>query len=157
MVGKHGTPLERFERHYTPEPNSGCWLWIGSIHARTGYGYINMPGNTPLRAHRLAYTLFKGLIPKGLDVRHTCDTRCCVNPDHLLVGTRKQNMEDAERRGKIARGFRLPHTRLSNAQIALIVADSRLHREIAEDYKVHKAYISTLKCANGAGRYKCGS
>ena len=154
MVGKRGTPLERFERHYIPEPNSGCWIWLGSIHEAHGYAQLAMPGGIPIRAHRLAYQLFKGKIPKGKDVRHTCDIRCCVNPDHLLVGTRKQNMQDAQERGRIAKGFKLPQTRLSDAQVLEIVSDSRSYKIIAKQYGIDPSYVSVLKRANGVKKYK---
>ena len=156
MTGRHGTPLERFERFYIPEPNTGCWLWIGSV-SKYGYGQLGMPGAIPVRAHVFSYQTFKGKIKRGLDVRHTCDVRCCVNPEHLLVGTRKQNMQDAVERGRIAKGFKLPQTKLSDEQVAAIVADPRLYKDIAPDYGIHKDYVSILKRANGVGRYKCGS
>lgn len=145
MVGRRGTPLERFERHYIPEPMSGCWLWEGSIHKHTGYGQLAMPGGVPIRAHRLSYQLFKGTIPKGLDVRHTCDVRPCVNPDHLLLGTRKQNMDDAASRGRIARGFKLPHTKVSDEQRAAIVLDTREHKAIAVDYGITSSNVCLIK------------
>ena len=149
MTGKRGTPLERFERYYIPEPNSGCWLWLGSIHENSGYAQLAMPGGVPIRAHRLAYMLFKGKIPCGLDVRHTCDIRCCVNPDHLLVGTRKQNMDDARQRGRIAKGFKLPQTKLDEKHKRAIISDSREHRLVAADYKIHPTYVSILKTRSG--------
>ena len=153
MTGKHGTLLERFERHYIPEPMSGCWIWIGSLN-KNGYAQMSAPhaDESPLRAHVVSYKLFKGKIKKGLDVRHTCDLRCCVNPDHLLVGTRKQNMDDCEQRGRIARGFKLPHTKLSPEQIRRIVTDKRLHKKIARDYSISTSYVSMLK--NGTRRHR---
>lgn len=154
MTGKRGTLQERFERHYIPVTECGCWIWTGSTHKKQGYGYINSVGNKPLRAHVLSYRLFKGPVPKGLDVRHTCDMRCCVNPDHLLIGTRKQNMEDAERRGKIARGFKLPQTKLSDAQVAAIIIDTRPHKEIANEYDITPSYVSVLQSCNGNRRHK---
>jgi len=146
MTGKHGTLRERFERHYIPEPMSGCWLWTGSLN-QNGYGQMAASNwkESPLRAHVVSYKLFKGKIRRGFDVRHTCDLRCCVNPDHMLVGTRKQNMEDCDERGRIARGFRLPHTKLSVETVREIIADQRLHKEIATQYGVSNSYISMLK------------
>ena len=145
MTGKHGQLLERLARHYIPEPNSGCWLWTGSV---TKYGYGQLSGGTgknPLRAHVLAYTLYKGPIPKGLDVRHTCDVRCCVNPEHLLTGTRLQNMQDCESRGRLARGSALPHTRLAPEAVTAIILDQRTHKQIAVTYQVSPSYVSMLK------------
>lgn len=73
-------------------PGGGCWLWKGFVH-KNGYGEMSYHGDGK-RVHRLSYFLFKGPIPEGMDVCHACDVRHCVNPDHLWIGTRKQNMED---------------------------------------------------------------
>ncbi len=83
-----------------------CWPWTGPLTARkNGYGSVWYRSRR-WRAHRLAYRLAKGKIPDGLLVRHTCDNRLCCNPKHLLVGTCKDNTQDAIRRGRLARGSR---------------------------------------------------
>jgi hypothetical protein len=69
-------------------PN-GCWEWQGAINAE-GYGGLGRAG----KAHRASYEAFIGPIPPGLWVLHNCDNRCCVNPDHLYVGTAKDNRKD---------------------------------------------------------------
>jgi hypothetical protein len=95
-------PAESFDANYIPEPNSGCWLWLGSA-------YPDHPGK-PLRpkmffgdrrvyAHRFSYERFKGPIPAGLQVCHRCNTPMCVNPEHLYAGTAKENIGDAIRAG----------------------------------------------------------
>lgn len=94
-----------------PEPNTGCWLWTGSMW---GNGYGQVRANNKIRfAHRAAYELARGPIPKGdgyhgTCVLHRCDVRCCVNPDHLFLGTHKDNMDDMARKGRkvVARGDR---------------------------------------------------
>lgn len=77
---------------------SGCWFWAGSFD-RNGYGNARWLGKS-ISAHRLIYLLVHGEIPEGLDVMHSCDMRSCVNPAHLILGTRKQNMEDAAKKGR---------------------------------------------------------
>lgn len=92
--------LDRFSRKYIPEPNSGCWLWLGAISA-TGYGYFDareFPGEH--RAHRISYRLHKGPIPDGLFVCHSCDQRSCVNPSHLWLGTALDNNRDMIAKGR---------------------------------------------------------
>lgn len=74
----------------------GCWLWTGR-EREDGYG-IGPRGEA---AHRVAYELTKGLIPKGLFVCHTCDNRPCVRPDHLKLGTNYENQLQAFQRGRL--------------------------------------------------------
>lgn len=80
---------EDFETRSMPEPNSGCWLWLGALKD-TGYGRLILAGRY-WAAHRLSYVLYKGPIPDGLEIDHLCRTRCCVNPDHLEAVTRSVN------------------------------------------------------------------
>jgi hypothetical protein len=82
-----------------PEPNSGCWFFTGYVD-RLGYGIIADGKHTRLKAHRAAYMVFRGPIPKMMDVLHTCDIRCCVNPDHLWLGTHLENMHDMIKKGR---------------------------------------------------------
>lgn len=76
---------------------SDCWYWRGS-HTNLGYGMFN--GFGELRAHRAAWVMMNGPIPKGMHVLHKCDVRCCVNPDHLFLGTHTDNMRDMVAKGR---------------------------------------------------------
>src|ERR1041385_7445465 len=105
--------LKRFERKYIPEPNSGCWLWIGLTHEH-GYGEFRESGKR-VRAHVWAYKNFVGPIPENLCVLHKCDVRCCVNPEHLYVGTKWQNTQDAIARNRFPRGEAHPQTTLTES------------------------------------------
>jgi hypothetical protein len=91
--------LQRFMSKFSPEPNSGCWLWTAAI-SFDGYGIIGYDSHRSVGAHRVSYELFKGNIPKGLFVMHSCDNRCCVNPSHLSVGTAKANAHDMIAKGR---------------------------------------------------------
>jgi hypothetical protein len=83
--------IHALESRYIPEPNSGCWLWTGVI-TDTGYGDIRFSRTKRERAHRLSYRLFKGEIPEGMTLDHMCGVRCCVNPDHLVPATLRDNV-----------------------------------------------------------------
>lgn len=94
--------LHRFENKYIPEPNTGCWIWLAATGGN-GYGMIYVAkAKRNCYAHRVSFTLFKGEIPNGLIVRHCCDNKLCVNPDHLIVGTHKDNVQDCINRGRRA-------------------------------------------------------
>jgi hypothetical protein len=78
---------------------SGCWEWQRFIFPTTGYGAASYRGKQ-IKAHRLSYMLFKGPIPAGLYVLHSCDVRHCCNPDHLRLGTISDNKQDELQRGR---------------------------------------------------------
>lgn len=69
-----------------------CWIYTGA-KSRDGYGKFTI-GSTHIRAHRAAYIVHKGPIPKGKSILHSCDRPLCINPDHLEAGTAKKNTKD---------------------------------------------------------------
>ena len=100
-VPKYKSAIEGFEEGYIPELNSGCWLWLKALNT-IGYGVFGCGGYKGY-AHRYSYSYFKKKpIPKGMHVCHSCDMPCCVNPDHLWLGSRSDNMRDCKRKRRHA-------------------------------------------------------
>jgi hypothetical protein len=103
------------------EKTETCWNWIAGKHP-SGHGQISVGGRKgrPQFAHRLSYEWEKGPVPDGLCVCHKCDNPSCVRPDHLFVGTRKDNLDDMRRKNRQARGQVLAsqgNARLTESQV----------------------------------------
>jgi len=162
---KRGEPTmpikERLMQNVVKSPVSGCWEWQGC--KRHGYGRMIVGSRTDgtratITTHRLAYILWKGLIPEGLEVCHVCDNPACVNPDHLFLGTRADNVADREAKGRnvIKVGEEQPQSKLTKK----IVKDARWERaykgtsfqKLADKYGVSK---KTIQNAIKGVTWKC--
>lgn len=109
---------ERIESKVSRIPEAGCWVWMGSTQVR-GYGEL-ISNKRKYLAHRASYEAFVGKIPKGMYVCHACDNVSCVNPNHLFLGTQKQNLEDMASKGRSTRGSKNPMSKLNETQVKLI-------------------------------------
>jgi predicted XRE-type DNA-binding protein len=89
---------DRFWEKVDVRASNECWEWRASISGR--YGQFRVDGKY-LRSHRVAYTLHKGTIPDGMVVCHKCDYPLCCNPDHLFLGTLKDNSQDMVSKGRL--------------------------------------------------------
>lgn len=120
-----------------------CWIWTGAI--TKGYGAFSLSGRQTY-AHRAAYILEHGSIPRGELICHKCDNPLCVNPRHLFSGTHKVNMGDAVSKGRQAHGQQSGAAKLKNEDIPKIRArlGSETHEAIASDYGVSRATISLI-------------
>lgn len=96
----------------TDDPNE-CWIWTGYKHR--GYGYIRT-SRSNLRCHRVVYEITFGEIPEGLIICHKCDNPACVNPNHLFLGTTKDNIDDKVKKGRQSKRESAPH-KLTEKQV----------------------------------------
>lgn len=121
----------------------GCWEWQGKI-TKAGYGEITH-SRVYMLAHRAAYKTFKDEIPQGKQVCHTCDNRKCINPEHLWIGTAKENMGDAKKKGRLSKQpmkkFTMKEVNEIRRKLGLGISTVRLSRE----YNVSQALIHNIK------------
>lgn len=140
----------RFESRFTPEPNTGCWLWSGVPNA-DGYGQFfvgerNDPGHRNLIAHRASWEMGVGEIPDGAVLCHRCDNPACVNPAHLFLGGHCDNRSDCIRKGRAryARGEKAGRAVLTEDQVHEVRALFRLgisKKAIARRFGVNKGAV----------------
>lgn len=162
---KRGEPtLSIEERLYSKikiNTYSGCWEWMGTT--RNGYGRITVGSRTDgsrrtEAAHRLSYILKYGEIPEGMEVCHRCDNRKCINPDHLFLGTRQDNINDREKKGRniTFSGESNPMSKLTQKDVIRLrqrkARENISYEKLAKEYGVNKrTVIDAIKGKN----WKC--
>lgn len=161
MIDNASKVQERLMRHTKYDETSGCWEWTGS--KRNGYGRMMIGSRTDgtrksVSTHRISYELTHGEIPIGMEVCHKCDNPCCVNPNHLFLGTRQDNIDDRERKGRniVLTGEEQPRSKLTKR----VVKDARWERaykgtsfqKLADKYGVSKKTM--MRAVNG-DTWKC--
>lgn len=122
--------------------DSGCWMWA-AYRMKNGYGLFRTPTRNEL-AHRVSHRLFNGPLDSR-DVMHSCDTPACVNPMHLRLGTRTENMQDAKRKLRIRRGGDHGRAKLTNTQIEFARSAPGLQREIAAVLGISQGHVSHIR------------
>lgn len=126
----------------------GCWEWSGATD-KDGYGVMGIRRRGQFRVHRVSFSEYVGEIPIGLMVCHTCDNRKCFNPEHLFVGTAKDNTQDMLLKG---RGFRPsgedhPNSKVTKKQveeIKLLRSEGETLSSLADKYGVSFQHISAI-------------
>jgi len=133
-----------------------CWNWIAGTRGKTGYGCIKVNGKV-IDSHRFSWILHFGEIPKGMFVCHKCDNRLCVNPDHLFLGTPRDNNTDAYNKGRMPQrdkikmfaGNHIPKNRKLTFEIAkeirqFFIKDKISKRKLAKIYNINERAIRDL-------------
>ena len=148
---------DRFMTRVLIDPATQAWNWQGAINKKTGYGSIWIRGGGHL-AHRFAWLAFKGDIPERINVCHKYEDlgRHNVNPDHLFLGTQRENLQDAARKGRTLSGDRNHQAYITNEQASNIYKAVGTYEAIADEFGVSISIVSDIKrghtwsCATGA-------
>lgn len=133
------------------EKTNTCWIWKGKLTKNHRYARFMMRKNPNMTAHRASYLLFKGEIPKGIFVCHTCDNPTCVNPDHLFLGTPKDNTQDAVKKGRMIgpvgelnKGLGRKLSEQDVLRIRKIKSEGYPSWKILEEYQISRALLSLI-------------
>lgn len=149
-VVDEGNAVDRFHKKYEIK-ESGCWIWTGGTRSNSkGVLYPRhwTDDKKSTGAHRFSYELTHGQIPNGMYVCHRCDTPLCVNPDHLFIGTHKDNMKDMVNkkrsfagRGELKKGL----AKLTNEQADEIKRLKLSQSKLGALYGVSQTTIGRIK------------
>lgn len=128
-----------------PHMETACWLWLGSLTDK-GYGRL-MIKYVMHRAHRFSWELHNGGIAENFFVLHKCDNPSCANPDHLFLGTQRDNMEDKAIKGRAPKGEASALAKLTEKQVISIreqYTNGARGMDLAAQYGVCRATISLI-------------
>ena len=138
------TPMmERFMSKVSKEGE--CWLWTAAVNS-WGYGQIRDDNSRQIGAHIASYMLFRGDVPNGMTVLHSCDNPLCVNPEHLSIGTQAENIADCVRKGRNAKGERQHSSKLTEDDVVAIrIASGIKYSELSKKYMVNPTTIKRIR------------
>jgi hypothetical protein len=147
MMNKQEDIISRLNGKFIKNYETGCWNWTGATTPPPRqYGQLYVNGKTIL-AHRISYVVHVGKIPQGMQVLHKCDNPRCINPDHLFLGTQKDNIQDCVRKGRLKipgfHGSKHPNSKLTEAQVVEIYKKKGIETlpRIAESFNVTRQAI----------------
>lgn len=145
---KRYSSMDELKSKYVQISASGCWVWGAPKNNTNRYGSVQYQ-RKKWKAHRLFYTFFKGEIPKGLYVCHSCDNPFCVNPEHLFLGTQADNMRDMRLKGRSDKvkkqGSANGRAKLTSANVIAIRSSDISHNALARTYGVNPTTIASIR------------
>ena len=137
------TQKDRTRLYSNLDRTTGCWLWKGAL--RNGYGAFRVQYKTKY-AHRVSYELYTNTTLQDLVVvRHACDNRQCINPEHLVQGTHQDNMDDMTNRKRQSKGAARPLAKLTDRDIKTIRHSTETNITLAKQFNVSHQTISDIK------------
>jgi hypothetical protein len=125
--------------------SNGCWNWLGA-KLRGGYGNIHIDDKS-CQVHRVSYMKWVGQIPEGMLVCHKCDNPACYNPEHLFLGTYKDNARDKCNKNRQAKGSDIYQYKLDEDKVRKIrcmASDGISRRKIAKEFGVGSTIITYI-------------
>ena len=146
MAAKISNLRAYFNERIIRMPIAGCWLWTGSIES-SGYAVVQSTHSPHRLIHRLSWHWFVGPVPDDLFVLHKCDVKCCVNPNHLFLGTLADNNKDRKRKGRNANtvGCANPSAKLNKEQVAEVLSFKGPAKIIARRLSVDISTIYSIR------------
>ena len=145
--------LERIRSRFEEKviKSNGCWGWKGHLD-KNGYPLLKSGSNgkefRETRSNRISWLIYKGEIPKGKYILHLCDNSTCTNPDHMFLGTPKENSEDMVRKGRGNKGSKHGNSKLTEddvMKIRLKFKDGVMIKRIMEDYGISRQTAHNIK------------
>lgn len=137
--------IKRFENKFQTGNKDSCWIWE-SARGKYGFFWLNKKN---VYAHRFSYEIYIGKIKDGLYVCHSCDNTLCVNPNHLWLGTAKDNAQDMSKKNRCKKqnGELNRMSKLKEKDVLKIkkyLRDGLFHREIAKKFNIGEGAISKI-------------
>jgi predicted XRE-type DNA-binding protein len=145
MICRRNLPIEqKIEEHIISKDN----CWITDLSSPNGYPRITDNNRKTRKVSRIMFELHYGNIPKGMLVCHKCDNKACINPEHLFLGSHKDNMADMVKKNRQAKGSNQGSSKLSEEQvleIKCLLAEGKLtQKQIAKLFGVCQAHVSAI-------------
>lgn len=139
----------RFEMKFKIDKPNKCWIWLKHKNKK-GYGIFGIASSKSVRAHRFSYELYVGKIPKGLLVCHKCDNPACVNPNHLWLGTIKENNSDRDKKGRCVslKGEKNGHAKITDKiarEIKQRIISGEPMTKIARELNIKYCIVANIK------------
>lgn len=145
------TMVEKFWDAVDKKGPDDCWEWKKG-RTTFGYGSFYLPGSIHIPSHKFSWELVNEPVPKGLCVLHKCDNPPCVNPNHLFIGTKKDNAIDAAKKKRLYNPKGEDHNcaKLTEAQVLEIRRrykfGTALQIDLAKEYGVTRRHLNEIIC-----------